>query len=105
MAVPAIDGTMGASYLTMRGQKHVPRTDDRSAMMIARSGRDGYIQMQALAYAIEAIELLPRQWQEYSNQQDMIALLEASAVDADLYRLFARAKLQQRGVMNKNGQP
>ncbi len=31
MAVPAMDGTMGASYLTMRGQKHVPRTDDRSA--------------------------------------------------------------------------
>ena len=30
MAVPAMDGTMGASYLTMRGQKHVPKTDDRS---------------------------------------------------------------------------
>src|SRR5665213_2294643 len=25
MAVPAMDGTMGASYLTMRGQKHVPK--------------------------------------------------------------------------------
>src|SRR5260370_17043102 len=26
MAVPAMDGTMGASCLTMRGQKHVPQT-------------------------------------------------------------------------------
>ena len=31
---------MGASYLTMRGEKHVPKTDDRSAMMIARSTID-----------------------------------------------------------------
>ena len=32
MAVPAMDGTMRASYLMMmRGQKHVPRTDDCSA--------------------------------------------------------------------------
>src|SRR5665647_2141796 len=28
MAVPAMDGNHGASYLTMRGQKHGPRTDD-----------------------------------------------------------------------------
>jgi hypothetical protein len=32
MAVPVMDGTMRASYLMMmRGQKHVPRTDDCSA--------------------------------------------------------------------------
>src|ERR1700704_217829 len=28
-ACPCQDGTMGASYLTMRGQKHVPKTDDQ----------------------------------------------------------------------------
>src|SRR3977135_2953571 len=31
VACPCQDGTMGASSLTMRGQKHVPKTDDRSA--------------------------------------------------------------------------
>jgi hypothetical protein len=31
MAVPAMDGTMGAFNLTMGGQKHFPGTDDRSA--------------------------------------------------------------------------
>jgi len=39
MAVPAMDGTMGASYLTMRGQKHVPRMIVQH--VIARSITDG----------------------------------------------------------------
>jgi hypothetical protein len=35
------------------------------------TGRDGYILAQALAYAITAIERLPEQLREYSNQEDM----------------------------------
>src|SRR6266446_6519641 len=47
MAVPsAMDGTMGASYLTMRGQKHVPKPvigqhDDRAFYHRRRWERSG----------------------------------------------------------------
>jgi hypothetical protein len=40
------------------------------------TGRDGYIQLQALAYAIVAIELLPPRRQERSNREDMKLLLD-----------------------------
>jgi hypothetical protein len=68
------------------------------------TGRDRYTMMNALAYAIEAISLLPEQWQERSNQKDMIALLDAMSGEADFYRIGARGHLQRRGVTVKNGQ-
>ena len=37
--------------------------------------RDGYIIMKALAYAIEAIDRLPKRWQEVSDRDDMETLL------------------------------
>jgi hypothetical protein len=40
------------------------------------TGRDGYIYKQALAYAIVAIELLPKERQEWSNKEDMKLLLD-----------------------------
>jgi hypothetical protein len=39
------------------------------------TGRDGYIVAKALAYAIDAIEAQPRRWQEWSDCQDMKAIL------------------------------
>jgi hypothetical protein len=39
------------------------------------TGRDGYIMCKALAYAIETIERLPTRWQEWSDKEDMKALL------------------------------
>jgi hypothetical protein len=42
------------------------------------TGRDGYIVAKALAYAIEAIEALPKGWQEWSDCRDMQAILAAS---------------------------
>jgi hypothetical protein len=40
------------------------------------TGRDGYIELQALAYAITAIELRPDMYQEWSNKEDMKVLLD-----------------------------
>jgi hypothetical protein len=68
------------------------------------TGRDGYILMQALAYAIEAIGRLPERWQEWSNREDMIKLLTAMSDDPDFYRLGARSHLERRGMTMKNGQ-
>ena len=67
------------------------------------TGRDNYIVMNALAYAIEAIGRLPRRWQERSDQEDMIALLDAMSDEADFYRIGARGHLRQRGTTMKNG--
>jgi hypothetical protein len=63
------------------------------------TGRDGYLARQALAYAIECIGHLPKRWQEYSNQQDMIALLDAVAPRgfAEILRSGARAHIECRG--------
>jgi len=54
------------------------------------TGRDNYIIMSALAYAIEAIDRLPQRWQEWSDQKDMIALLDAMSDQPDFYRIGAR---------------
>ena len=45
------------------------------------TGRDGYIMIQALCYAIAAIERLPEHRQEGSNHADMIELLHAKCPD------------------------
>jgi hypothetical protein len=68
------------------------------------TGRDNYILMQALGYAIEAIARLPEQWQERSDRKDMIMLLAALSDDPEYYRLIARAHLERRGLTVKDGQ-
>jgi hypothetical protein len=45
------------------------------------TGRDGYLVLQALAYAIETIAALPDRYQEWSNREDMKCLLAAWAHD------------------------
>ncbi len=62
------------------------------------TGRDGYIMAQALAYAIEAIEHLPDDWQEWSDKEDMKSLLNArwKVIAKDL-RIGARGHLEQIG--------
>lgn len=40
------------------------------------TGRDGYIIAKALAYAIETIERLPDEWQEFSDKEDMKMLFD-----------------------------
>jgi hypothetical protein len=42
------------------------------------TGRDAYIVAKALVYAVETIEALPERWQEWSDCQDMKAILETS---------------------------
>ncbi len=70
------------------------------------TGRDRYLIVQALAYAIECIEHLPLRWQEYSNQQDMIELLDAvtSMRQAHHLRVGARAHITRRGTVFVNGE-
>jgi hypothetical protein len=68
------------------------------------TGRDNYIIMNALAYAIEAISRLPERWQERSDQKDMIALLDAMSDQPDFFRIGARGHLQRRGTTMKDGQ-
>ena len=68
------------------------------------TGHDEHIMMNALAYAIEAIDRLPKRWQEGSDQEDMIALLNAMSNLANFYRVGARGHLLQRGTTIKNGQ-
>jgi predicted metal-dependent hydrolase len=72
----------------------------KSAKLNSRSitGRDGYIMAQALAYAIEAIEHLPDDWQEWSNKEDMKLLLNNRwKVMAKNLRIGARGHLEQIG--------
>src|ERR1700728_1200770 len=61
------------------------------------TGRDRYIIVNALAYAIEAMDRLPQRWQERSDQKDMIALLDAMSDQPDFFRIGARGPLQRRG--------
>ena len=69
------------------------------------TGRDGYIMLQALAYAIECIEHLPERWQEWSNKEDMKTLLVAyaSQYEADFFRMCACAHIEGRGCEIKDG--
>ena len=55
----------------------MPITKRRCAPQVESiTGRDGYLQMQALAYAIVSIEQRPKEFQEWSNKEDMKALLD-----------------------------
>src|SRR5205823_5474981 len=50
------------------------------------TGRDGYLVLQALAYTILTIEALPKCQQEWSNKEDMKALLHVlSRGDSEYY--------------------
>jgi hypothetical protein len=70
------------------------------------TGREGQILVKALAYAIEAIERLPPQWQEASDRRDMLALLTALVGGewADHWRTIARGHLERRGATAVAGQ-
>jgi hypothetical protein len=62
------------------------------------TGRDGYVMAQALAYAIEAIEHLPDEWQEWSNKEDMKLLLNTLHPGmAENLRIAARGHIEQIG--------
>lgn len=63
------------------------------------TGRDGLVVCKALAYAIEAIGHLPKQWQEWSDREDMLKLLDViSNSDAERFRVGARSHFERRGV-------
>jgi hypothetical protein len=69
------------------------------------TGRDGFIICKALAYAIETIERLPEQWQEWSDKEDMKRLLDAiTGGKPDFYRTVARSHIERRGVKVVAGQ-
>jgi hypothetical protein len=55
---------------------------------------------QALAYAIEAIDMLPPNWQAGADKTAMIAMLHhiTTPGEAGNLRLLACARLEQRGV-------
>jgi hypothetical protein len=67
------------------------------------TGRDNYIIISALAYAIEAIDRLPQRWQEWSDRRDMIALLDAMSDQPDFFRVGARGHLLRRGTTMQDG--
>jgi hypothetical protein len=68
------------------------------------TGRDGYIARKALAYAIETISHLPERWQERSDLEDMVALLEATTPDSECLRIVARSHIERRGMQIVGGQ-
>ncbi len=67
------------------------------------TGRDHSILCKALAYAIETIEALPEQWQEWSDKEDMIEVLGQLTGQSDHYRMAARSHMKRRGVAEANG--
>ena len=66
------------------------------------TGRDGHIMRKALAYAIEAIGKLPPRWQEASDRDDMIRLLDAMG-GGGRQRTVARGHLERRGTTVRGG--
>lgn len=60
--------------------------------------RDNFILCKGLAYAIETIEHLPDEWQEWSDKEDMIVLLRTLTADHEHCRLVARSHIERRGV-------
>jgi hypothetical protein len=50
------------------------------------TGRDQFIMCSALAYAIETIERQPDPYKEWSDQQDMILLLNALTEQPKFFR-------------------
>jgi hypothetical protein len=70
------------------------------------TGRDGYIQMQALAYAIAAIELRPEEYQEWSNMEDMKLLLDHFCTHQGLKQdLLNGAKAHLTGIGHPASDP
>ena len=82
------------------------RRNKNTEALAGVTGRDGYIFCKALAYAIEAIDRLPPEWQQADEQRDMVALFNwvTSADRQDNLRLIARAHLERRGFNTIDGQ-
>jgi hypothetical protein len=68
------------------------------------TGRDHFIMCKALAYAIVAIGRLPKEWQEQSDREDMLALLRAMARQPDYFLTCAQSNLERRDLVVKDGQ-
>jgi hypothetical protein len=74
--------------------------------MTSITGRDVYITAKALLYAIEAINALPPQHQEWSDLQDMKALLFRMIRDPDALitmRMDVLAHVRGCGVTVRGG--
>ena len=69
------------------------------------TGRDSLIVAKALAYAIESIERLPQRWQEWSDKEDMVLLLDAvqGPKGARRCRTLARSHLERCGLTVRSG--
>jgi hypothetical protein len=52
------------------------------------TGRDNYILAKALAYASQAIDMLPRRWQERSDCEDMLTILAVMVKDTRTRKLM-----------------
>jgi hypothetical protein len=85
--------TAGSSALPEGGFVMKHRTTTKTRRRPSITGRDGYIIAQALAYAIEAIAMLPEERQEASNREDMLAILTRGCGHADHFRSNAYAHL------------
>jgi hypothetical protein len=69
------------------------------------TGRDGYIVMRALGYAIVAIGMQLPRWQEWSDRADMLRILEEweSVPDSSYFITNAAAHLQHHDVPVDDG--
>jgi len=78
----------------------------KSSEPVNLTGRDDYIIIKALAFAIITIERLPERWQPWSDLQDMRKLLFALAGDyyAELCLTEAQGTIERRGIhLGPNG--
>jgi hypothetical protein len=70
----------------------------RRVVLAMKKARQCYVMTQALALAIEAIDRLPEKWQQKSDRDDMIRLLNALWPGDDSWRVAARNRLALRAT-------
>jgi hypothetical protein len=95
----AVKGPMCAVYLV---------EDDMTAIAPdGVTGRDGYVIQKALVYAIEAIESLPPEHQEWSDCQDMKCILKSVMSEGQIHceRILALGHLRKCGYECRNDAP
>jgi len=66
------------------------------------TAREHYVTCLAYAYAIEAIERLPKRWQEWSDKEDMVVLLNkmtTKGLPATFFREEARRHMDGAKVV------